>query len=95
MNTTRTLTVPLALAAAGAAALAVTPSAELGRVLPDAAAFVERITAAVVGGAFTLAVSSPAVVWVLVGFATAVLIAARLAMGWQARPDEHEGFDVR
>lgn len=95
MNITRTVTVPLAFVAGSAAALSVVPHADAARILPDAAEFAVRVVTAVVGTAYGLLSSSPALAWVVVGFLVTMVISARLAMGWQGRPDEGEGFDIR
>jgi hypothetical protein len=98
MNTTRTLTVPIAFVAGSAAALAVLPHPSIDRVVPDAAAFVDSAVSAVAGtasGLMSELAASPALVWVIVGFLAMLVLAARLAMGWDAHPDEHEGFDIR
>lgn len=98
MNTTRALTVPIAFVAGSAAALAVLPQHSLDRVVPDTVAFVEGVASAVAGTASGLAseiAESSVLAWVIVGLIAVFLLAARLAMGWEAHPDEDEGFDIR
>lgn len=99
MNTTRrTLAVPVAFAAGSAAALAVVPHPHVDRVVTEAASFVAWAATNVLALAIDLTSalsSSPALAWIAIGFVATIVVAARLAMGWEVHPDEHEGFDIR